>query len=112
MTGFELYDNVAMHEFAFLLNRMLDLYPLEPVYNNTDSYEVSKFTMYEKILKRTEIENIKTGILTAAGKAAMNGYDPLRENQVSIDGVVFYYFGEDAFNMLGKSVNVYYKEIA
>ena len=109
MTGFPLYENVTMFDFVTLLNKILDLYPLEAVYG-TDRYEISKETMYEKILKRSEMANIKEGILTAAGTSVLNGYDELLEDEVSIDGTRFKYFGKNPYEFLGKSVTAYYKE--
>ena len=106
---FGLYDTVTMGDFAVLLDTMLDMYPLEPVYG-TDKFEIAADTIYEKILQRTEILTIKKGIVTAVDDAVLNGYKPLRSGEISIDGTVFAYAGEDAFDMLGKSVDAYYIE--
>ena len=109
MTGFPLYDNITMSDFVILLNKMLDMYQLEPVYG-TDRYEITKETIYEKILRRNEMANIKEGILTAAGISVLNGHDELLEDEVSIDGTKFKYFGKNAYEFLGKSVTAYYKD--
>lgn len=109
LTGYSLEGNVKMSEFAVLLDKMLDMNMLEPSYGTSGDYVKSEQTIYEKIIDRSSKESIK-GIVTAVGNSALNGYKTLNDDEISIGDSVFKYYGENAYEMLGKNVNAYYRE--
>lgn len=108
LTGFDLDGTVTMREFVRLLDEMLEKYPLIPVYGK-EEYALSDTNMLYGILQRTKAMSIKGGILTASGKTAMRGYAELKEDQISIDGEIFKYYGDDGMDFFGKTIDAYYK---
>ncbi len=108
LTGFDLNGTVTMKQFVSLLDKMLETYPLVPVWG-TNEHALSPNTMLETVLQRTKALSIKNGLVTAAEKAALNGYSELKEDKISIDGEAFAYYGGDASSFFGRSVDAYYK---
>lgn len=110
-TGYELYEPITMGQFVRLLNKMLDMHPLTPLYGTSGRYELnSSATLYEDMMERMKMSRITQGIITAAGKSALNGARALRGDEISIDGIVYNYSGKDAAAMLGKNVTAYFNE--
>ncbi len=109
LTGFGLDEMVTMSEFVIMLNKVLDTEVLELEYGK-DTYSVSSQTLYEKILRRTELTKISEGIVTAVEISTLKGYKELRENEISIGDTIFTYYGEHSYDLLGKTVTVYYDD--
>lgn len=110
LTGYGLDEAITMAEFVVLLDEMLDMYPLEPGYTFDGDYVLSTSTFYELKLNRSDMTNIYSGIVTAVGKSVLNGYSDVELDEISIDGKMFSYKGENALNLLGQNVNAYYQE--
>lgn len=102
------YEEVTMQDMVYLLNNMLDTYPLEAVYG-TENYRISETNLYEQIINRRNQSRVE-GIVTAVGEMVIKEAKKLRENEISIDNVVYQYEGDDASNYLGKSITAYYQE--
>jgi hypothetical protein len=104
-----LYEEEAtMQDMVYLLDNMLSTYPLELKYG-TGNYRISQQTLYDQIIERRNQSSIE-GIVTAVGDTALKDEKSLRENEISIDGLIYKYDGDDAFEYLGKSVIAYYTE--
>lgn len=109
LTGYGLDENVTMAEFVVLLNKMLDTEVLESIYGSESEFTVSE-TLYEKILKRSDLVKITEGVVTAVETSTLNGYKELREGEISIGNITFRYSGADALNLLGRTVTAYYND--
>lgn len=96
-------------DIAIFLSNALDVNVLEKDLADGNSYEVSAYTLYEKLTNQKDMYTIE-GIVTDNGITSLTGVSTIKQGLVLIDGV-FYDAGESGTeNYLGQKLEIYAKK--
>ncbi len=100
-------DALTYEHAVLIIDNMLETNPLEPVYG-TNEYKKAELTLYEQMQNNEDLY-VVSGLVTAVGKMALNGYSALEQGEISVSGLRMAYDDFDDETLLGRYVTAYYR---